>query len=54
MSIVVLERIPESIQHLFTIINYIPFLRITNVNIKMFTFVKQNYTYEFRTIIQSI
>lgn len=29
-------------------------LRITNVNAKMFTFVKQNYTYEFRAIIQSI
>ena len=43
MSIITQRRILDSTQHLFTIINSNSFLRITIVNLKMFTFVKQKY-----------
>jgi len=39
---------------LFTMLNLIYFSQFTNVNLKMFTFVKQKLSYGFRTIIQSI
>ena len=35
----------------FTFLNNIQFFSFTNVNTKMYTFVKQNYTYGFRTIV---